>query len=223
MIRTREPQYGADIVAAGAVDGVAIGPMAGQAWNDDPKHLGFTLARHKFVAKMLTGRRHVLEIGCGDGFGTSVVAQHVESITAIDFDPFFVAAARRHARRPDIEFLEHDITLGPVGGSCDAAYALDVLEHIDPAREPAFLRNVIASLETPLAPVIIGMPSLESQAYAHPGSKAGHVNCKSSDDLAALLCRYFTNVFMFGMNDEVLHTGFGPMCHYLLALCCGRR
>jgi hypothetical protein len=23
---------------------------------------------------------------------------------------------------------------------------------------------------------------------------------------------------MFGMNDEVLQTGFGPMCHYLIAL-----
>jgi hypothetical protein len=26
---------------------------------------------------------------------------------------------------------------------------------------------------------------------------------------------------VFGMNDEVLHTGFGPMCHYRLAICTG--
>jgi hypothetical protein len=24
---------------------------------------------------------------------------------------------------------------------------------------------------------------------------------------------------MFGMNDEVVHTGYAPMCHFLWALC----
>ena len=30
--------------------------------------------------------------------------------------------------------------------------------------------------------------------------------------------RYFHNVFLFSMNDEVVHTGFYPMAHYLIAL-----
>jgi hypothetical protein len=33
--------------------------------------------------------------------------------------------------------------------------------------------------------------------------------------VAELNVIYFRNVFMFGMNDEVVHTGYGPMCHYL--------
>ena len=28
------------------------------------------------------------------------------------------------------------------------------------------------------------------------------------EELRALMQRYFNNVFMFGMNDEVLHTGY---------------
>ena len=62
--------------------------------------------------------------------------------------------------------------------------------------------------------LIIGTPSLESQAYASPPSKAGHINCKSGDELKALLSSYFHNVFLFSMNDEVVHTGFcsdGPL------------
>ena len=35
--------------------------------------------------------------------------------------------------------------------------------------------------------------------------------------------RHFHNVFLFSMNDEVVHTGFSPMAHYLLALCCTKR
>jgi hypothetical protein len=67
------------------------------------------------------------------------------------------------------------------------------------------------------------MPSAESQSYAAPQSKLGHVNCKSGKDFKSLMERYFHNVFLFSMNDEVVHTGFYPMAHYLFAMCCGRR
>ena len=32
--------------------------------------------------------------------------------------------------------------------------------------------------------------------------------------------QFFHNVFVFSMNDEVVHTGYFPMAHYLLALGC---
>jgi len=35
--------------------------------------------------------------------------------------------------------------------------------------------------------------------------------------------RHFENVFLFSMNDEVVHTGFTPLAHYLFALCVGPR
>ncbi len=30
---------------------------------------------------------------------------------------------------------------------------------------------------------------------------------------------FFERVFIFSMNDEVLHTGFHPMSHYIFSLC----
>jgi len=35
--------------------------------------------------------------------------------------------------------------------------------------------------------------------------------------------RYFFKVFMFPMNDEVVHTGYSAMSHYNLALCCSKK
>ena len=52
--------------------------------HNDPKRLTFTLARYKFVAKMLAGYGHVLEVGCGDGFATRIVVQDVGALTAVD-------------------------------------------------------------------------------------------------------------------------------------------
>ena len=35
--------------------------------------------------------------------------------------------------------------------------------------------------------------------------------------------KYFHHVFLFGANDEVVHTGFLPMAHYLIAVGCRKR
>jgi cyclopropane fatty-acyl-phospholipid synthase-like methyltransferase len=200
-----------------------LGLMSSWAWIDDPKRLTFTLARYKFVAKMLEGAEHVLEVGCADGFGTRVVSQAVGKVTAVDFDPAFIASAKSvaHERFP-IEFKFHDMLHGPVEGTFAGVYSLDVLEHIEPAREESFLANMIAPLVAH-GVCIVGMPSLESQNYASKFSKLGHVNCKEQPQLKNLMQKFFQNVFMFSMNDELIHTGYSKMSHYNLALCCGKK
>lgn len=221
--KSREPQYQSLIEKFDEKGLESLGLMTSQAWDDDPKRLAFTLARYKFVAKMLSGRRHVLEVGCADAFGTRVVRQEVKELTAVDFDPVFIEDVNRRMR-PNWKFncFVHDMLENPVPGSFDGAFALDVLEHIQPKDEEKFLNNLSASL-APHGVAIIGMPSLESQSYASPMSKAGHVNCKSMPDLKEVMEKYFFNVFMFSMNDEVVHTGYHKMAHYLIALCCEMR
>lgn len=220
---TREPQY-QQVLDIAAERGISrLGLMTNESWNLDPRRLLFTLARYKFAARMLAGKEKVLEIGCADAFGTRLVQQETGHVTAVDFDPLFIqdVRARLDPRWP-LDCRVHDMLDGPVEGSFDAAYCLDVFEHIAPERERRFIDNILASLD-PNGVLLVGMPSLESQAHASPQSRAGHVNCKTGKDLRALMREYFHNVFLFSMNDEVVHTGFAPMAHYLFVLCCGRR
>ena len=186
-----------------------LGEMHSASFGTDPKHLGFVLARYKFVAKMLAGKNHVLEVGCGDTTGARVVRPAVGQLIGVDV---------KQCEDPCIPIIVHDFLEDPLDDQFDAAYALDVLEHIQPAREIIFLSNLVASIK-PGAPVIIGTPSKESQAYASDISRRYHVNCKTEDQLRKTLSEHFANVFLFGMNDETLHTGFGPMCQYRLAVC----
>jgi 2-polyprenyl-3-methyl-5-hydroxy-6-metoxy-1,4-benzoquinol methylase len=216
---TREPQYNRCLELRETVGLTSLGLMTNQVWYDDPRRLTFLLARYKFVAKMLAGCRNVGEVGCGDAFGTRVVLQEVSDVTVYDFDPLFIEDVR--SRRDDKWPLKaeiHDILAGPLPRKHDALFSLDVLEHIPPADEHAYVANLCESLSEN-GVLMIGTPSLESQAYASPPSKAGHVNCKTSDELKALLKNYFDHVFIFSMNDEVIHTGFSHMAHYLFALC----
>jgi len=197
--------------------------MINESWNEDPKRTLFTLSRYKFVAKMLAGYERVLEVGCADAFATRIVQQAVGHITAVDFDPVFIEDAQQRSNPHwPMSLAVHDMLAGPVDGEFDAVYSLDVLEHIEPHKERTFIQNMIAPLRSS-GVAIIGMPSLESQSHASPQSKAGHVNCKTGEALRALCKEHFDHVFLFSMNDEVVHTGFSPMAHYLIVLCCGVR
>jgi len=221
--KTKEPQYQVCFDLKNKSGFARFGLMSNQVWHDDPKRLVFLLSRYKFVAKMLSGKKNVLEIGCADGFGSRLVVQEVGKLTMVDFDPAFIQDARDNM---DPQWKYDCILLDPtetaIPGQYDAAYSLDVIEHIPKEREHIFLQNIVRSL-TENGVLIIGTPSLESQKYASLPSQEGHVNCKSHKELKELLSAYFHTVFLFSMNDEVVHTGFYPMAHYLLAVCCGKK
>jgi len=117
-------------------------------------------------------------------------------------------------------FAVHDMTVNPVPGRFDAIFSLDVIEHIPETTEKMFLDNICASL-SPQAVCILGTPNITANEYASPASKAGHINLKSAETLHTLLSSRFHNVFNFSMNDEVIHTGYSPMAHYLFAVGAG--
>lgn len=202
------------------VERLLLSPLTSRALGADPKHLAFVLSRYKFASKMLADRGHVLEVGCGDSIGASLVAAEGNRVTAIDIEPLSVEAATpTEWLRDSVCMAVHDITEGPylTGGPFDAVFSLDVIEHIDPEREADFIGNMVRSAKA-TAPLIIGTPNRTAREYSSAESRYQHINLKTHDTLRTLLQEYYENVFLFGMNDEVVHTGFAPMCQYILAL-----
>jgi 2-polyprenyl-3-methyl-5-hydroxy-6-metoxy-1,4-benzoquinol methylase len=197
-----------------------FGLMSNQGWHDDPRRLVFQLSRYKFVAKMFSGFKHVLEVGCADAFGTRLIVQEVKQVTAVDFDPVFIQNAKKNTDPCwKVDYKVHDMVKKPLPAIFDGVFLLDVIEHISIKQEDVFFTNISSSLKTN-GVAIIGTPSKESQRYASVTSKLGHINCKTGKELKTLLKKHFSNVFLFSMNDEVVHTGYYPMAHYLFALCC---
>jgi len=223
MIKTKDP-VNQPLISLENERGLEnIGLMKSLEWHEDPKRLVFTLSRYKFVAKMLSGKNRVAEIGCGDGFCARIVKQEVGQLTITDYDSYFIKRFEDIASEEwPISAVEHNILEGPLEQKFDAIYSLDVMEHIHSENEHVFIKNIIDSVKNS-GVVIIGMPSLESQMYASPGSKAGHVNCKSGKNLKSLMESFFHNVFLFSMNDEVVHTGFEKMAHYLIVVCTSKK
>jgi len=197
-----------------------LGTMASARWRNDPKLLGITLSRYKFVSKMFINFDKVLEVGAGDAWFSRVVSETCRELTLSDFDSIWLDDfnSSNFYKSKQTRYIINDFTKDHLKEKFDGIYALDVLEHINPNLENIFLNNICRSL-TRQGTAIIGMPSLESQKYASAASRAGHVNCQNGDELYSNLSQYFSNVFMFSMSDEVVHTGFMSMAHYLIALC----
>jgi 2-polyprenyl-3-methyl-5-hydroxy-6-metoxy-1,4-benzoquinol methylase len=112
--------------------------------------------------------------------------------------------------------------MGKQYGIFDAAISLDVIEHIFPQFEGQYFDTILRNL-SPQGICIIGTPNRNASPYASIPSQIGHVNLYSQEKLVEAMLRYFHQVLSFGMNDEILHTGYGPMCHYLLCVGCVRR
>ena len=158
-----------------------VGPRTSHAMRADPRHLLFSLARYKFCAKMLEGRQRVLEAGCGDAFGAPIVLQTVGSLHCVDIEPQVIDQNARCNEWGDrLTFACLDLTRERPEGVFDAAFCMDVIEHVPPEREEAFLGNLTAGL-TRESVCIVGTPNITADAYASPLSRQGHVNLKSRD------------------------------------------
>jgi 2-polyprenyl-3-methyl-5-hydroxy-6-metoxy-1,4-benzoquinol methylase len=204
-------------------DTLTLGPYFSKQVKDQTRHLLFVLARYKFAARLLPEARplKVLELGCSEGLGALMLIERGHALTAIDFDAAAIESAKRTFGDTGIDWRCEDF-LGKTYGVYDAVVSIDVIEHINRAHEDRYMATVAGNLhEHGFA--VIGTPNDSASEYASEASRIGHINMFSHDRLSALMNRYFHQSFLFGVNDEVVHTGFYPMSHYLMALGCSPR
>lgn len=194
---------------------IKLGPWTSYSMMNDPQHIAFVSSRYKFCARLLEGKKMTLEVGCGDGFGVPIVAHSVGHVYCVDADSRLIEGNReRLSFLKNVEFHQLDLVKKAPSQKFDSAFAIDVIEHLEPETEEKFMLNLCSCLAED-AVCIIGTPNITAKKYAQWCSTVQHLNPKSHTSLRQLLNRYFTNGFLFSMNDEVVHTGFYPMAHYL--------
>ena len=203
--------------------GARLGPWTSNFINNDPKHLAFSLSRYKFAAKILGDfgekKSSVIEVGCGDAFGSIIMANELNKYVGIDIEKFVIEDnIIRLKQYENMSFDYWDILKEPYKTKANSALCLDVIEHIPYELENDFLRNIKES--TNGGPILIGCPNITADAYASKYSKQSHINLKSGETLRMGLTPFYKDIFIFSMNDEVVHTGFTSMAHYIFALAC---
>ena len=187
----------------------------------------FILARYKFALKMMANRKNlkVLDLGCNDGLGDLMILQncHCEQVIGVDFDKDAIRWANENLKQDKLSFVQGNfmgMDIFPLGGDC--VLSMDVIEHIPVEQEDMYFQTVCRNLKDD-GFAVIGTPNVTMVPYSSPWNKIAHINNYDQKRLYDAMSRYFENVFIFGMNDEVLHTGMYPMTCYIMALGCGKK
>ena len=197
---------------------ISIGLYYSHHIKDNPKALLFTISRYKFASRLLGEKNNLstLELGCNEGLGTNFLSKFSKRVVGIDFDKEAIKSANDNFSQKNVKFI-HSNFLNNKYGVFDCVVSIDVIEHINKKNTPRYLNAIYKNLKKD-GFCIIGTPNMTAQKYASKESRIGHINLYTAERLRDALSKLFSRVFIFGMNDEVVHTGFYPMSHYIFAL-----
>lgn len=195
---------------------ITLGTYFSHILQQTPRRLLFQLSYAKFAAKMIGTNKRILDVGCSEGLGTVILGEFASECIGLDIDQQAILSAQNNFQNNRFKFHCGD-ALQMELGNFDAVTCFDVIEHIYPENSENFVKKLSHHLR-PNGLMIIGTPNITSDVYASPVTKAGHVNLYSAERLRKELEPFFHNIFIFSANDEIVHTGFYPMAHYLLAV-----
>ena len=189
----------------------SVGPYFSYQFRHSPRHVLFAMARYKFALKMIGAGKEILELGCSDGLGTYYLNEFAKRTCGVDFDEGSIAWAQKNFTDEKMVF-KCDNFLGKTYGLFDAVVSYDVIEHIYPHNEAAYIETAVKNLKTD-GTFLVGTPNVEAQRFSKKEITGAHVNLFTAERLAESLQKHFHNVFMFSQNDEMIHTGYTPMAH----------
>ena len=156
------------------------------------------LVVYEWIAERVEGLE-VVDLACGEGYGSEVLARSAASVVGIDANPEAHEHARLRYTRPNLRF-ERALIQGftPAGGACDAVVFLQTIEHVE---EPGPLLAHLRSLLRPGGVVYISTPNVLTLAPkgAERSSNPWHVREYRAEELAGLLAAHFERVELYGL------------------------
>lgn len=154
---------------------------------------------YEWAGAALAGRARVLDFGCGEGYGTAMLAGHVGEAVGVDVDePAIAHATAKHASAR-CRYLRYGGERLPFDdGAFDGVVSFQVLEHI---RTPELYASEAARVLKPGGRFILTTPNRANRL--DPGQKPWnrfHVREYEAAELEDLLAGCFAGVHVSGVS-----------------------
>lgn len=148
--------------------------------------------RYAFARRFVSGKR-VLDVACGEGYGSVLIAEVAEHVVGVDIDPDAIAHARaKYALRGNLRFEHGSATALPLPErSVDVVVSFETIEHLAKDDQPRMLAECARVLKAPGVLVLSAPNRLEysdARGYRNPF----HLHEHDRGELERLLEREFS-------------------------------
>jgi ubiquinone/menaquinone biosynthesis C-methylase UbiE len=176
---------------------------------NDPQFVAQHLSACHFARRFAKGKR-VLEVGFGEGYGASYLAEIAREVIGIDLAPGNIARASAKYRRANLYFQQMDATrLSFPEESFDVVCSFQVIEHIPEPQLLAYLAELARVLRSD------GLACLSTLNLAHnmkPGRPyeklVYHEKEFTAPELAQLLQQVFPKTQLYGLHRTMRHEAY---------------
>jgi SAM-dependent methyltransferase len=155
------------------------------------------LAVYRWIAARCGGLR-VVDLACGEGYGSAVLAEHAAEVVGVDANPEAHEHALLRYSRPGLRFERGLVEEWGEAGSWDAVVFLQTIEHVP---EPRALLQRFAGLLAPGGLVYVSTPN--RLTLAPPGADRSdnpwHVREYTPDEYRDLVTPLFGTVELQGL------------------------
>jgi 2-polyprenyl-3-methyl-5-hydroxy-6-metoxy-1,4-benzoquinol methylase len=153
------------------------------------------LAVYEWIAERCAGLE-VVDMACGEGYGTDVLARRARSVTGVDANPEAHEHARLKYTRPGVTFVRDLIET--YSQECDALVFLQTIEHVE--RPEEVLRH-FRSMLRPGGTAYVSTPNLLT--LAPPGAAKSdnpwHLREYRAEEFRALCESAFGSFELYGL------------------------
>jgi SAM-dependent methyltransferase len=154
--------------------------------------------RYHLIAPQLQGLT-VLDVACGEGYGTHLLAHHAQSVIGVDISqPALQHAQQRYTKCDNLQFVLADCGHLPFANACfDCVVSFETIEHID--AQEAFLGEIRRVLR-PDGLLLLTSPNKAEYSDKRQFSNEFHIRELYREELAELIGEFFPQVRWYGQK-----------------------
>ncbi len=154
---------------------------------------------HRYaIAIDLVQHKKILDIACGEGYGSNLLAKNASHVTGVDINADIIKLAKEKYQKQNLEFLTGSVENIPVPDKCvDVVVSFETLEHVSEHEK------MISEIKRVLATgglLIISTPDKKNYSDKAGYKNPFHIKELYEEEFTSLLNKYFKNVQLLGQQ-----------------------
>ncbi len=170
----------------------------------DTPSLQYTFARHEVVYRAIANHlkhQQVIDCGCGEGYGSSILRQQAAAVVAIDRSPSTISDAQQKYVHQGITFIPQELeqTWPFTQQSFDAAVCCQVIEHL---KIPELLLREMSRILKPSGWAVLSTPFRPTFSPTGDILDPYHFHEYDRQEYEQLLRKFFPTVSIYALTGN---------------------